>query len=195
MGLSSRTETVGGTWRRASRAFTDDRAVRSVRAAERNVEAAAGRYQALRSAASEVGAGVEGAAPRRRPSTPSTWQRLLLVVLGGGLLTGSLVMWLIATAYVGPVALLVLPPTAALVVGFLLLRRHRPPASRPRHRPVVADLVRAAQEVQDAEAALQRARARAMQERQLPEPPPVGASEVPRDRVPWPRARRRAPQA
>jgi hypothetical protein len=83
---------------------------------------------------------------------------MLLVVVGGGLLTGLLIMWLLATAYIGPAALLALPVMAGLAAGFVVLRRRRSqPVVRP-HRPLVADLVRAAQEMHEAEAALERLR-------------------------------------
>jgi hypothetical protein len=156
MGLSSRTEfgeAVGMTWQRP-RPRSQDRAARLLQAAERDAEAAAARYQALReAAAAPVSAHVDGAARRPVP----TWQQLLLLVLGGGSLAGLLVMWLLAAAYVGPSALLVLPAAGGLAAGLVVLRRRRPkPVSR--RRPVVADLVRAAQEMHAAEAALHRLR-------------------------------------
>jgi hypothetical protein len=191
MGLSSRTAAVGATWRRALRARYEERVARSLRAAERNAEAAAARYQALRTAASEATACVEGPPPRR---PLSTWQQLLLLVVGGGLLLGLLVMWLLATAYVGPAALLVLPTSAGLVAAYIVLRRRHPPAPRPLRRPVVADLVRAAQEMHAAEAALQRARERPDAANDPPAPglPPIVAPQRMEDRVPWPRSRRGA---
>jgi hypothetical protein len=156
MGLSSRTESggaVGMTWRRA-RTPSEERAARLLEAAERDAQAAAARYRALRESVVEpVAAHADGA---RRPLP--TWQQLLLLVVGGGLLTGLLIMWLLAAAYVGPISLLVLPTAAGLAAGFVVLRRRRAEPVARRRRPLVADLVRAAQEMHDAEAALQRLR-------------------------------------
>jgi hypothetical protein len=155
MGLSSRVENelaVGMTWQRA-RPRLDDRAARRLQAAERDAEAAAARYQALREAAAAPASAHGDASRHPMPS----WQQLLLLVVGGGLLTGLLVIWLLAAAYVGPAALLVLPAAAGVAAGIVVLRRRRP-APVVRHRPLVADLVRAAQEMHDAEAALQRLR-------------------------------------
>jgi hypothetical protein len=154
MGLSSRTESgeaVDVTWQRV-RPRSEERAARKLQAAERKAEAAAARYRALREAAAPAPG--DGTASRR--PIPS-WQQLLLFVVGAGILTGLLMMWLLAAAYVGPAALLVLPAVAGLVAGFVALRRRRLP-SVARRRPLVADLVRAAQEMHDAEAALQRLR-------------------------------------
>ena len=157
MGLSSRTESgkaVDMTWQRV-RPRSEERAARKLQAAERKAEAAAARYRALREAAAAPAPAPGDGTASRRP-IPS-WQQLLLFVVGGGILTGLLMMWLLATAYVGPAALLVLPAVAGLVAGFVALRRRRqPPVAR--RRPLVADLVRAAQEMHDAEVALQRLR-------------------------------------
>jgi hypothetical protein len=157
MGLSSRTgsgEAVDVTWQRV-RPRSEERAARKLQAAERKAEAAAARYRALREAAAAPAPAPGDGTASRRPM-PS-WQQLLLLVVGGGILTGLLMMWLLAAAYVGPAALLVLPAVAGLVAGFVALRRRRPPPVA-RRRPLVADLVRAAQEMHDAEAALQRLR-------------------------------------
>ena len=154
MGVSSRTEpdrTVGMTWQRA-RSRSDDRAVRLLQAVERDAETAAERYRALKEAA----AAPASANGERRPM-PS-WQQMLLLVVGGGLLTGLTIIWLLATAYLGPAALLALPVAAGVTAGFIVLRRRRPQPVAPQRRPLVADLVRAAQEMHDAEATLQRLR-------------------------------------
>jgi hypothetical protein len=154
MGVSSRTEpgrAVGMTWQRA-RPRSDDRAARLLQAAEQDAEAAGARYRALKEAATAPASG-DGS---RRPM-PS-WQQMLLLVVGGGLLVGLLVIWLLATAYVGPAALLALPVGAGLAAGFIALRRRRPRPVAPRRRPLVADLVRAAQEMHEAEAVLERLR-------------------------------------
>jgi len=154
MGVSSRIEpgrAVGMTWQRA-RPRSDDRAARQLQAAEHDAETAAARYRALKEAASAP-ASADGA----RGPMPS-WQQMLLLVVGGGVLVGLLVIWLLATAYLGPAALLALPVGAGLVAGFIALRRRRPRPVAPRRRPLVADLVRAAQEMHEAEAALQRLR-------------------------------------
>jgi hypothetical protein len=154
MGVSSRTEpgrAVGVTWQRA-RPRSDDRAARLLQAAEQDAEVAAARYRALKEASAAPASG-DGA----RHPMPS-WQQMLLLVVGGGLLLGLLVIWLLATAYLGPAALLALPAGAGLVAGFVALRRRRPPPVAARRRPLVADLVRAAQEMHDAEAVLQRLR-------------------------------------
>jgi hypothetical protein len=139
------------TWQRA-RSRSDDRAARVLQAAEHDAEAAAARYRALKEAA----AAPASANGDRRPM-PS-WQQMLLLVVGGGLLTGLTIIWLLATAYLGPAALLALPVAAGLTAGFIALRRRRPRPVAPRHRPLVADLVRAAQEMHEAEAALERLR-------------------------------------
>ena len=157
MGLSSRTESgkaVDMTWQRV-RPRSEERAAQKLQAAQRKAEAAAARYRALReAAAAPAPAPAPGDGTTSRRPMPS-WQQLLLFVVGGGILTGLLMMWLLATAYVGPAALLALPAVAGLVAGLVALRRRRqPPVAR--RRPLVADLVRAAQEMHDAEAALQR---------------------------------------
>jgi hypothetical protein len=139
------------TWQRA-RSRSDDRAARLLQAAEHDADVAAARYQALKEAAAAPASGDEARHPM-----PS-WQQMLLLVVGGGLLSGLLVIWLLATAYLGPAALLALPAGAGLVAGFVALRRRRPPPVAARRRPLVADLVRAAQEMHDAEAVLQRLR-------------------------------------
>ena len=159
MGVSSRTgadrresgRAVGMTWQRA-RTRSDERAARMLRAAEQAAETAAARYRALKEAAAAP-ASADGSW-RPMPS----WQQMLLLVIGGGILTGLLAIWLLATAYLGPAALLALPAGAGVVAGFIALRRRRPRPSAPRRRPLVADLVRAAQEMHEAEAALQRLR-------------------------------------
>ena len=158
MGVSSRSAgrieaggAVGMTWQR-TRSRSDDRAARLLKAAERDAEAAAARYRALKEAATAPASG--DGVWRPMPS----WQQMLLLVVGGGILTGLLVIWLLATAYLGPAALLALPAGAGVVAGYIALRRRRPRPPAPRRRPLVADLVRAAQEMHDAEAALQRLR-------------------------------------
>ena len=159
MGLSSSTDpgtAVGMTWQRTW-PRSEERAARRLRAAEQDAEAAAARYRALREAASAPDSAPVDGSWRPMP----TWQQLFLLVVGGGLLTGLLVMWLLAAAYVGPATLLVLPATAGLAAGFVALRRRRPQPVTRRGRPLVADLVRAAQEIHDAEAALQHLRGRA----------------------------------
>jgi hypothetical protein len=158
MGLSSRTKSgkaIGMTWQRA-RPRSEERAARQLQAAERDAEAAAARYRALREATAAPASDSTHGDGSRRPMP--TWQQLFLLVVGGGLLTGLLIMWLLATAYVGPAALLVLPASAGLAAGFVALRRRRPEPVARRRRPLVADLVRAAQEMHEAEAALQRLR-------------------------------------
>jgi hypothetical protein len=139
------------TWQRV-RPRSDERAARLLQAAERDAETAAERYRALKEAA----AAPAPANGERRPM-PS-WQQMLLLVVGGGLLTGLTIIWLLATAYLGPAALLALPVAAGLTAGFVALRRRRPQPIAPRQRPLVADLVRAAQEMHEAEAALQQLR-------------------------------------
>lgn len=158
MGVPSRTgpaKAVAMTWQRAQVARSQERAARLLQAAERDAEAAAARYRSLKDAAAAA-ACADGDPAARRPL--STWQQLLLLVVGGGLLTGLLIMWFLATAYVGPLALLVLPLSAGMTAGFIVLRRRHQPEPVARRRPLVADLVRAAQEMHDAEAALQRLR-------------------------------------
>jgi Flp pilus assembly protein TadB len=153
MGVSSRTGSARAaamTWQRA-RSRSQARTERRLVAAERAAAAATARYRALRAAAAAPAA--DGSAARR---PMRTWQQLLLFVFGGGLLMGLLMMWLLAAAYVGPVALLVLPTVAGLAVGLVMLRRRRRPQPAFRRRPLVADLVRAAQQMHDAETALQR---------------------------------------
>jgi hypothetical protein len=139
------------TWQRA-RSRSDDRTARLLQAAERDAEFAAARYRALKEAAAAP-APADGA---WRPIP--TWQQMLLLVVGGGILVGLLVIWLLATAYLGPAALLALPAGAGLAAGFITLRRRRQAPAAARRRPLVADLVRAAQEMHKAEAALQRLR-------------------------------------
>lgn len=175
-GLETPAEAAGVTWQNARRGRSEERAARKVRLAERAADTAAARYRELR-----AGAGAEATVPR---GPLPTWQQLLLLVVGGGLLTGLLMMWLLAAAYVGPAAMLVLPAVAGLVAGFIALRRRRPePRTR---RPLVADLVRATQELHDAEAALQRVREdRDGATDPVPEPPQAG---------PWPVRRPEAPQ-
>ncbi|MGH8966139.1 MAG: hypothetical protein ACRDXB_12540 [Actinomycetes bacterium] len=151
-GVSSRGETVGITWQRARRARSDEWVPRKLRAAERAAEVAAVRYRDLR-------AGTPAARERSGARGPlPTWQQLLLLIVGGGMLSGLLVMWLLATAYLGPAAMLALPAAAGLVMGFRSWRRRHPPAPSTPRRPLVADLVRATQELHDAEAVLQRVR-------------------------------------
>ncbi|MHA6629928.1 hypothetical protein ACU61A_31185 [Pseudonocardia sichuanensis] len=188
--LSGRGESVAMMWQRVRRARAEERSARALHAAEHAAAAAAERYRALRSAATEgVGpsTGAEGGGAPRGPMP--TWQQLLLLIVGGGLLSGLLVIWLLAAAYVGPAAMLVLPTIAGLVAGFVVLRRRHPPAPKPlRHRPSVADLVRATQELHDAEAALQRVRSGhdGSGEVSAPAPEPPQAP-VPRPaRPPWP---------
>jgi hypothetical protein len=185
--LSSRSESVAMMWQRVRRAHAEERSARVLRAAERAAAAAAERHRALRTAATEgaaPSAGTEGGTPR---GPMPTWQQLLLLIVGGGLLSGLLVIWLLAAAYVGPVAMLVLPTIAGLVAGFVVLRRRHPPAPKPlRHRPSVADLVRATQELHDAEAALQRARGGAEGEASVPVPEPRPAADPRPVRAPWP---------
>ncbi|WP_345605570.1 hypothetical protein [Pseudonocardia adelaidensis] len=142
---------VGMTWQRA-RTHSDDRTARRLQAAERKAEGAAARYRALKEAAAAPTSG--DGTWRPMPS----WQQMLLLVVGGGILMGLLIIWLLATAYLGPASLLALPAAAGLVAGFIALRRRRPRPATPRRRPLVADLVRAAQEMHEAEAALQRLR-------------------------------------
>ena len=154
MGVSGRVgsgRTVGMTWQRA-RPRSDDRTARQLEAAERTAETAAARYRSLKEAASAPAAGTG----ERRPM--SSWQQMLLLVVGGGLLTGLMLIWFLANAYLGPAALLALPVGAGVVAGIHMLRRRHPRPAPPRRRPLVADLVRAAQEMHEAEAALQRLR-------------------------------------
>ena len=150
MEVSSPGRAVGMTWQRA-RSRSDDRTARLLQAAERDAEAAAARYRALKAAAAPASA---DAAWRPIP----TWQQMLLLVVGGGILVGLLVIWLLATAYLGPAALLALPAGAGLAAAFITLRRRKQAPTAARRRPLVADLVRAAQEMHKAEAALQRLR-------------------------------------
>ncbi|MFC5232091.1 hypothetical protein [Pseudonocardia zijingensis] len=139
------------TWQR-TRARPDDRLARLVEAAEHDAETAAARYRALKEASSPA------ATPEAdRPPLPS-WQQMLLFIVCGGVLTGLLLIWLLATAYLGPLALLALPAGAGIAAGVIAWRKRRPRPAGPRRRPVVADLVRAAQEMHDAEAALERLR-------------------------------------
>jgi len=139
------------TWQR-TRTRADDRAARQLEAAERKADEAAARYRALKEAAAAPASG-DGT---WRPMP--TWQQMLLLVVGGGILVGLLIIWLLATAYLGPAALLALPAAAGLVAAFIALRRRKPRPATPRRRPLVVDLVRAAQEMHEAEAALQRLR-------------------------------------
>ncbi|MDX6666174.1 MAG: hypothetical protein QOG68_2380 [Solirubrobacteraceae bacterium] len=149
MGLQSvrsRGHGVARGWPRRSAARPATRTARAVEAAQRNVEAAAARYQQLRAAAS---------GPRSHIGL-RTWQQLLLLTFGGGVVVGVLCLWLLATMYLGYSALLAVPviagPAALLVVR---LRR-----TEPVRRPVVEDLVRAMRELREAEAAARRAHAR-----------------------------------
>jgi hypothetical protein len=157
--VSSRTDSrkaVGMTWHRAHGARSRERSARLLQAAERDAEAAAARYRAMKeAAAAPISAHRDGSGSRR--PMPS-WQQLLLLVVGGGLLTGLLMMWLLTTAYVGPAALLVLPVAGGMAAGVVVLRRRQPEPVVRRRRPLVADLVRAAREMHEAESALQRLR-------------------------------------
>lgn len=156
MGVSGRTEvgrSIGMTWQR-SRARSDDRIARLLEAAERDAEVAAARYRALKEDAVVPGSANGDVV---RPPLPS-WQQMLLFILGGGVLVGLLFIWLLATAYLGPLALLTLPGAAGCAAGIVAWRRKHPRPPAPRPRPLVADLVRAAQEMHEAEAALQRLR-------------------------------------
>lgn len=154
MGVSGRVgvgRSVGMTWQR-TRARPDERLARLVEAAEHDAEAAAARYRALKDAS-----GSAPTADAGRPPLPS-WQQMLLFIVCGGVLTGLLLIWLLATAYLGPLSLLALPAGAGIAAGVVAWRKRHPRPTGPRRRPVVADLVRAAQEMHDAEAALQRLR-------------------------------------
>lgn len=156
MGVSNGTGpvgTTGMTWSSPRRERAAERAARHLQRAQRDAEAAAAHYRALREAAA---APAHGEAGTWRPMP--TWQQLLLLVVGGGLLCGLLAIWFLAAAYVGPLSLLILPATAGLVWGVVVWRRRHRPVRPRRRRPVVADLVRAAQQMHEAEAALQRLR-------------------------------------
>jgi hypothetical protein len=118
-----------------------------VEVAQHNVEAAATRYQQLRTAAAS--------GPRARIGLRS-WQQLLLLIFGGGMVLGVLCLWLLATMYLGYSALLAVPVIAGLA-ALLVVRLRR---SEPVRRPVVEDLVRAMRELREAEAAARRAHAR-----------------------------------
>ncbi len=157
MGVSGRIgsdRTVGMTWQRVP-SRSDERTARLLQVAEHDAETAAARYRALKEAAAAPASANGDGLWRPLPS----WQQMLIVVIGGGLLIGLLMIWLLAAAYIGPAALLILPVTAGLIAGFVVLRRRRSaePVVRPR-RPLVADLVRAAQEMHEAEAVLERLR-------------------------------------
>jgi hypothetical protein len=158
MGLSNHAgsvRAVGMNVRRGLRARAQERTARRLQAAERAAEAAAARYRALRDDAAAPAPTAEAG----RPRSLASWQQLLLLIVGGGVLVGMLMIWLLAAAYVGPLALLVLPLTAGSIWGYVVLRRRRPPAPVVRrNRPTVADLVRATQEMREAEAAVERLR-------------------------------------
>jgi len=114
MGVSSRAAgkidaggVAGMTWQRA-RTRSEERAARQLEAAEREAEAAAARYRALKEAASTP-------VPADAVWRPlPTWQQMLLLVVGGGILTGLAIMWLLATAFLGPLSLLALPAAAGI---------------------------------------------------------------------------------
>jgi len=158
MGVSSRAAgkidaggVAGMTWQRA-RTRSEERAARQLEAAEREAEAAAARYRALKEAASTP-------VPADAVWRPlPTWQQMLLLVVGGGILTGLAIMWLLATAFLGPLSLLALPTAAGIAAGLIAWRRRHPRPAAPLRRPLVADLVRAAQEMHEAEARLERLR-------------------------------------
>lgn len=133
-----------GWWPRRSAART----AQAVQAAERDAEAAALRYQQLRAAA---------AAGTPLQSSLRSWQKMLLLVVGGGLVIGALLLWLLATMYLGYVAMLALPVIAG-VVALIVVRVRR--SRTRRRRPTVHDLVSAVQEMREAEATIQRARGR-----------------------------------
>ena len=86
-----------------------------------------------------------------------SWQQLLLLTFGGGMVVGVLCLWLLATMYLVHSALLAVPVIAGLavllVVGLL-------PGTEPARRPDVEDLVRAMRELREAELAARRAHAR-----------------------------------
>ena len=133
---------------------------RSVEAAEHKAQVAAARYEQLRAAAA--------AGPPAR-KTLRSWQQLLLLIVGGGIVLGMLFLWLLATMYLGYIALLALPLIAGLA-AFVVVRLRREP---PVRRPVVEDLVRAMREMREAEAAVRRAHAR--DEAATAHPPPGSA--------------------
>ncbi|OLT14107.1 hypothetical protein BJF78_20160 [Pseudonocardia sp. CNS-139] len=71
----------------------DSSAVRTARAledAEHDAQAAAARCEELRAAAAAV--------PAARGPLES-WQQLLLLILGGGLMVGVMLLWLLTTMY------------------------------------------------------------------------------------------------
>ena len=120
---------------------------RSVEAAEYKAQVAAARYEQLRAAAA--------AGPPARKALRN-WQQLLLLIVGGGVVLGVLFLWLLATMYLGSIALLALPLIAGLAALVVVRLRREPPVQRP----VVEDLVRAMRELREAEAAVRRAHAR-----------------------------------
>jgi hypothetical protein len=124
----------------------DTRTTRTRQAAEHQVELAAARYRALRAAAA--------AGPPRK--SLRSWQLLVLLVLGGGAGLGVLLLWLLATMYLGYVALIVLPVVIGLA-ALVVVRNREEHAVR---RPCVEDLVRAMRELREAEAAVRRAQVR-----------------------------------
>jgi hypothetical protein len=123
------------------------RTTRALEVAERNAEAAAARYREVRAAA------LSGAPPRR---SLRSWQQLVLLVVGGGVMVGVLGLWLLATMYLGYVALIVVPVVVGLAV-LVVVRSREAAAAR---RPCVEDLVRAMRELREAEAAVRRAQVR-----------------------------------
>jgi hypothetical protein len=150
MGLQlaqNRGHSVARGWPRRSAAGPTARTARAVEVAEHNAEAAALHYQQLRAAAA-------AGAPPRGPLR--SWQQMVLLVVGGGLMLGVLFLWLLTTMYLGYVALLALPVIAGLA-AMVVVRARKSPTVR---RPTVDDLVRAVRELREAEAAVRRAHAR-----------------------------------
>jgi hypothetical protein len=168
MGLQSSTRRRHGGVRVSPR--SDARTARALQVAEYRVELAASRYRQLRAAA--------GAPPPRQPLR--TWQQLVLLVVGTGVLLGVLFLWLLATMYLGYVALIAL----FVIIGLAALVVVRNREEDMVRRPCVEDLARAMRELREAEAAVRRARLCEGADRPGSQPvtPPVAPPAAPRVR-------------
>jgi hypothetical protein len=144
--LSRRGHGVAQAWPQPAAHRPAARPARAVKAAQHDVEAAAARYRELRAAAA--------AGPPRRALR--SWQQLLLLVVGGGVVLGVVWLWLLATMYLGYVALIMLP----VIIGLAAMIVARNREERAVRRPCVEDLVRAMRELREAEAAARRAHVR-----------------------------------
>lgn len=122
---------------------------RAAARAQERADAAAQRLQELRA----------GGLVRRPRRPMSSWQQLVLLILGIGVGTGFLWIWFLTMAYLRPGLLLVAAVITAVVAGMITVRAGRLrglSAGRRLRRPTVADLVRAAEELRVAQDAVHR---------------------------------------